>query len=352
MRAAVWDAPGALRLTDIAEPVPGDGQVLLEVACCGVCGSDLHALASGYLIGPGQVLGHEVSGRVLAAPGVPGLREGQRVAVRPVVPCGACEPCRTGDVQGCDAPVDRFIGLGEPGGFAEKVLVPIAVTGGTVFPLPDAVDDRAGALVEPLAVALHAVGMAGAVAGATALVLGAGMIGLGVVRLLRLAGAATIVVADPSPLRRVRAGSLGADVVIDPAEQDAVAAVRAITGPWARDRGARADVVVDCAGAPGTFAAALDAAGQGATVVVAAMGATRAELRPDLLAMKELVVRGSLIYRHEFPAVIDLLADASLAADDFVSHVLPLEQISEAFAVQRDADASLKVLVSPLGASG
>src|SRR5690606_7461708 len=125
-----------------------------------------------------------------------------------------------GEVQLCEAGHEQNIGYGSPGAFADRVLVPRATVGETVFVLPDAVDDRAGALVEPLAVSLRAVRHAAVGAEETVLVLGAGMIGLGAVAMLRVEGAGRIIVSDPSPIRRKRALELGADLAIDPAQQD------------------------------------------------------------------------------------------------------------------------------------
>ena len=347
MLAARFDAPRRLTLTELDDPVPREGQALIAVEACGICGSDLHVFHHGYGVPAGQVLGHEFSGRVVDAPGVDGLVPGDPVVVRPVIPCGACDRCRAGDVQLCRAPAPRIIGFGAAGAFAELVLVPTAIRGQTVFPLPSGVTTRAAALTEPLAVALHAVRLAGPVEGATALVLGAGAIGLGVVRFLRLRGAGTIIAADPSALRRGRALELGADAALDPAADDVVVAVRERTGPWALGRGARADVTFDCAGAPGTLRAAIDATRQRGIVVIAAMGTTRVELRPDVIATKELVLRGSMAYIDEFGEVLARIADGSVDPERFVTHTFPLRDIQAAFETQGDADAAVKVLVTP-----
>src|SRR5258706_3445665 len=270
MRAVVWNAPETLELVELPDPVAEDGAVLIDVARCGICGSDLHSYSKGFAAKPGQVLGHEVSGRVLEAPGVAELAPGDRVTVRPLIPCGACPGCVADHPQLCEGGLAGGIGYGLRGGFAERLLVPRAVVGETIFPLPETVDDSAGALVEPLAVALHAVGLSGAGRGDTAVVLGAGMIGLGVVRLLKLAGAETIVAVDPSPLRRARALELGAHVAVDPLVTDTVDAGRGVTGPGALGRGARAGVALDGSRARGTFDAAVDPTRRGGTIVLAA----------------------------------------------------------------------------------
>jgi threonine dehydrogenase-like Zn-dependent dehydrogenase len=219
MRAARWNGPSELELVDLDEPVPDAGQAVVEVAGCGICGSDLHAYSHGFGAKPGQVLGHEFSGRVLSAPGVEGLAEGDRVTVRPLIPCGTCSQCEAGEPQRCENAHVQNIGYATRGAFADRVLVPRATVGETVFVLPETVTDRAGMLVEPLAVGLRAVNLCGDVAGKTVIVFGAGMIGLAACRFLKLRGAGTNVVADPSQLRRETALGLGADVVLDPLKQ-------------------------------------------------------------------------------------------------------------------------------------
>ena len=347
MRAARWNAPQELELTEVDAPVAGPGQLVLDVAACGICGSDLHSYASGFAATPGQVLGHELSGRVREADGVAGVAVGDRVTVRPLTPCGACPRCLEGEIQLCEAGHALNIGYGTPGGFADRVLVPKAQVGLTVFPLPDEVDDRAGALVEPLAVSLRAVHQADPAPDAVAVVLGAGMIGLGVVRLLRLRGVGRIVVSDPSPARRAVALELGADVACDPLEQPLVDAVAAITGPGAGGRGARADVVVDCAGSGPALLDGIKATRHGGTLVIAAVHGRKIELNPTRIMEKELRVVGSLGYRDEFAAVVDLLRRGEIDADAFISHELPLDRIDEAFRLQLGRGDAIKVLVRP-----
>jgi 2-desacetyl-2-hydroxyethyl bacteriochlorophyllide A dehydrogenase len=347
MRAVTWNAPERLELVDADEPVAGPGQAVVEIATCGICGSDLHAYSHGFAARPGQVLGHEFSGVVVAAPDVDGLATGDRVTVRPLIPCGACDRCLAGDPQLCEAGGGQNIGYASPGAFAERVLVPRAVVGETIFPLPPGVDDRGGALVEPLAVGLRAVRLGGDVTGRTVLVVGAGMIGLAATRFLRLAGAGTIVVADPAPLRRQAALDVGADVVVDPLQRSTLAALREITGPGAGGRGARADVAIDCAGVASGFADAVSGLRGGGTLVLAAIYARKIDFSPDRITEKELVVRGSFAYRDEFPAVIAAIAAGDVEPARFVSHSFALDDIEDAFRTQLDKDSSLKVMVTP-----
>jgi (R,R)-butanediol dehydrogenase / meso-butanediol dehydrogenase / diacetyl reductase len=345
MRAAQWAEPERLELAEVAEPTPADGQAVVEVALCGICGSDLSSFRGGLGTKPGQVLGHEFSGRVVAAPGVAHLDEGDRVTVRPLIPCGQCDRCRADDVHLCEAGRALDLGFGSAGAFAERVLVPRAVVGETVFKLPDSVSDRAGALVEPLAVALRAVRLTEIKSGDVAVVFGLGIIGLAAVHWLKTMGASTVMASDPSALRRRSAGQLGADCLIDPTSGSTVEAVAAVTGAGPYGTGARADVVLECSGAAPVFTDALRVARSGGTVVVAALYKSKLELHPNRLVEKELTLRGSFGYRDEFPRVIEELEGGGLDAERLISHTFPLAQIQEAFATQADASRSLKVAV-------
>jgi threonine dehydrogenase-like Zn-dependent dehydrogenase len=349
MRAAQWVEPERLAIGEVPDPEPADGQAVVEVSTCGICGSDLSAFKGGLGTRAGQVLGHEFSGRVVAAPGVADLSEGERVAVRPLTPCGRCDRCRAGDPQLCEAGLGQDIGFGSPGAFADRVLVPRAVVGETVFKLPDSVSDRAGALVEPLAVSLRAVRLAEPEPGDVAVVFGLGIIGLGAVHWLKSMGAGTVIAADLSPLRREHAIALGADLVVDPVSASTVEAVAGITGPGLYGVGARAERVLECSGAAAAFGDAIRVARQGATLVVAALYKDKVELRPDRIVEKELTVRGSFGYRDEFPVVIAELEHRRIDPERLISHTFPLERIQAAFATQADANHSVKVTVDPHG---
>jgi 2-desacetyl-2-hydroxyethyl bacteriochlorophyllide A dehydrogenase len=336
-----------MELVEREDPTAADGQAVIEVAACGVCGSDLHSFSHGLAVRPGSVLGHEFCGRVVSAPGVTGLDVGDRVAVRPLIPCGECDRCHAGQLQLCEGSHADDIGYGSPGAFADRVLVPRAVVGLTVFRLPPEVDDAGGALVEPLAVAVHAVGLADVDADDVVLVLGAGTIGLAVTRLLRLAGVRTLVVAELSDGRRRRALALGADRVIDPGAEDVTRTMRSITGPGGYGLGARADVVFECAGAVPALASALKSVRQGGTIVLAGIYGREVGIHVDRIIEKEVRVQGTVAYGDEFPTVIDHLAGGAMEPGDFVSHTYALDEITQAFHTQLDRTCSLKVQVRP-----
>ena len=347
MRAAAWTAPERLALVERPEPVAAPGQAVVAVAACGICGSDLHSFREGLAVKPGGVLGHEFCGEVVAAPEVRGVHVGDRVAVRPLIPCGDCPRCHSGALQLCEGSHEYDIGYGSPGAFAEQVLVPRAVLGETIFLLPEEVDDAAGALVEPLAVALHAVTAAEVDLDGVVLVLGAGTIGLGVICFLRLAGARRVVVAEPAHRRRERALALGAEIGVDPTAEDVTDTMRSLTGPGPYGRGALVDVVFECSGAPAAVATALKCARPGGTIVLGGIYGRAVSARLDIVVTKELRIRGTAAYADEFPKVISHLSAKTLEVEQLVSHTFSLEQVESAFRVQMDPEQSLKVQVRP-----
>jgi 2-desacetyl-2-hydroxyethyl bacteriochlorophyllide A dehydrogenase len=345
MRAVEWQAPERVRLVERDEPTPESGQAVVDVFNCGICGSDLHSFFHGVAAKPGQVLGHEFSGRVVSAPEVDGIAPGDRVTVRPLIPCGSCAVCLAGEPQRCERSLD--IGYGVSGAFAERVLVPRAVAGETVFRLPDTVDDRAGALVEPLAVGMHAIVRGEADPGQVIVVLGAGMIGLGVIALLRSRGCERILAVDLSELRRERAVAVGAVAAVDPALEDVVSVARGFASRFGGPDRRGVDLVFDCAGAAKALESGLRALKRGGRVVLVAAYGREAPVYLDRVIGKEISLIGSIGYRDEFPQVVSLLAEGRLDPDLFVSHTFPLSDIEEAFRTQADVNRALKVLVQP-----
>jgi 2-desacetyl-2-hydroxyethyl bacteriochlorophyllide A dehydrogenase len=327
-----------IRLAQVAEPEPAAGEIVVSVAACGICGSDLHAFRSPTVAHPGRVLGHEFSGTVLSALSVPGIAVGDRVAVRPLIACGVCPQCASGSTHLCVRGANGIIGYGYDGAFAERVLVPAARRGETVFVLPSTVDDRAGALIEPLGVGLRAAKQAGEVSGATVLVLGAGMIGLAVTQFLRLRGAGAVIVADPSARRRDAATLLGAQTVLDPR-----------TTPLSKPIDGLVDAVIDCSGAADALTEGLRAVRAAGTVVLCAVYGKKVPISLDRVVGQELTVKGSFAYQAEFPEAIAAVAAGHIDPSAFVSHELPLAEIEKAFLTQLDAHSSLKVLVRPNG---
>ncbi len=349
MRAAVFHAKEDLRIEEVDEPTPGPGQVKIRNAYAGICGSDLHIYFAPESAGIDldhphpvtgstlpQILGHEFSGTVVElGPDVTGVAVGDRVAVWPIYACGSCAACRRGAPNAC-----RTIGFhgitANGGGISEFTTVPAS----KLHVLPDNVDLRLGALVEPMAVAWHAVTRSGIEAGQRALVVGAGPIGIGVWFALRARGVDTVVVSEPSDVRRAAIEGVGADHVIDPTSADLSALVAEVTG------GDGVDAVFDAAGVGPALASGLEQLAPHGTAVVVAIHERPMEFNPTALVMPEASVTGTLAYLQEdFDAVIDAMADGKYDATGWVDDV-PLERVEETIHALR-AGRGMKALVTP-----
>lgn len=347
MRAAVFYGPGNIGIDEVPDPDPRPDDVVVEVAACGICGSDISSWRTGASVTPGQIMGHEIGGTVVSAPESSGLLEGDVVAVRPLLPCGECRQCLSGEIQVCENTLSRSIGYGLPGGFAPIVVVPGGRSGSSLFVLPKGSDPRHGALAEPLGVSLRGVRAAEVSSGDAVVVFGLGQIGLGSVLLSKLAGAEVVIGVDPSPMRRAAARECGADQVLDPLDQDVTSAVREFTGPGPYGLGAAADAAIEASGVPSAFASAVKSLRPGGRLSLVAHSKEPFSVKSGRIVEKELTVRGSFAYKNEMANVVAMLAAGDIPIDHFVSHTLPLSKISEAFGIQSDAATSLKVLMLP-----
>ncbi|MFE3151841.1 2,3-butanediol dehydrogenase [Streptomyces sp. NPDC059218] len=333
MKAARFYGKEDLRVEEVPEPSPGPGQVKLRNAYAGICGSDLHfffhpeSLPFGLdephpLTGATlpQILGHEFSGTVVeVGEGVADVKVGDRGAVYPLaVSCGRCAACRKGLPFSC-----HLMGsLGSNvsgGGLAEFVTLDAS----KLHVLPESVDLRMGALVEPMAVAWHAVSRSGVEPGGTALVAGAGPIGIGAWFALKARGVEKVLVSEPSADRRAIIAGLGGSVV-DPVNEDLAAAVASLTD------GDGVDVAVDAAGVGPAFTSALAGLVPGGRLVVPALHEQPMEFQPTQLMMAETEIVGAVGYRPaEFDAVIAAMADGFYDTTGWVQE-LPLEGIVDA----------------------
>jgi L-iditol 2-dehydrogenase len=308
VKALVYTAPRSVVLQELPEPSIGRDDVLVQVAACGVCGSDLHGFHGRSRIRiPPLVMGHELTGRIAAmGDAVHGFAVGQRVVVQPVIGCGECQYCRAARPNIC--PRRRLIGAHLPGGFAEYVAAPARV----VYPLPDGLSATHGAIVEPLGNALHMLGLAGAGIDRDVVVLGAGTLGLLAVAVARLGGARHIVVTDTLPHRLEVARQLGADVTV-PAGPEATSAVHEVT----RDGAA---AVIDAAGVTAARQQAIAMAAPGATVVLLGNAEPASELPVIDIINREISLRGSYsCLDGEFRRAITLLADGTIELDSWLS---------------------------------
>ena len=211
VRAVVYVGARKLEVSDLTLPTVEPLDLLLEIEACGVCGSDVASYIHGHYVIPGQVLGHEISGRVAAiGSSLSGVEVGQRVAVRPSRSCGICPYCLADTPYLCGESGARSLGYGVRGGYAVFVLIPEAVIGSDVVPVPEELPPDEVLWAEPLAVAVHAIRRAGASSASSLLVIGAGSVGLCLVAAATAAGAREIVVVEPRENRRAAAASLGA----------------------------------------------------------------------------------------------------------------------------------------------
>lgn len=346
MKAARWHGAKDIRVEDVPEPNPGPGEVKIKVAWTGICGSDLHEYLAGPIFVPvGQdhplsgdrapiTMGHEYCGTVTElGEGVSGLAVGDRVAVEPIFACGACPACREGKYNLCDKL--GFVGLsGGHGGFAGYSVVPARM----VHKMAEGLSMEQGALIEPAAVALHAVRLSKIRAGDTAAVFGAGPIGLLVVEALRVAGAAQIHVVEPSEIRRQKALDLGASSAIDPLADDAVAAIQELTGG--------VHVAFEVTGVPQVLAQCIDATRHEGQVLVVSIWENEASFQPNTVVLKERELKGTIAYRNVYPAVMELMTQGYFSADKLVTRRIALDDIvTQGFEALVAEKSHVKILV-------
>ena len=315
-----------LRLEELPRPVPGPGEVLLQVAFVGMCGSDVHYYLHGRIgnqvVTDPIIMGHEFSAWVAElGEGVTAPAVGQLVAVDPATSCGQCEPCQQGHPNLC--PQVRFCGTPPIDGvFAEYTVMPAA----NCFPLPDGLQPVAGALLEPLGIALHAVDLAHLKPGQTIAVLGGGPIGLLIAAVARAGGASAIYMTEPLSDRRRFALAYTADAVFDPAETDVVAEIKRLTG------GRGVDVAFEAAGAPETPQQAAAVARVGGKVILAGIPADDTlTLNAGTVRQKGLTIKLVRRMKHTYPRAIRLVQTGQVDILPLATHFFPLERIAEAF---------------------
>jgi (R,R)-butanediol dehydrogenase/meso-butanediol dehydrogenase/diacetyl reductase len=335
MRAIEVAADRSLTAVQRPEGAPGAGQALVEVAYCGICGSDLHFRDVPELFPHGTVPGHEFSGRIVAlGEGTGDWNVGDRVCVLPFGQCGECDVCRSGNEQVCPNAISGGVGLGtgRPGAYAEQVIVDQRM----LFALPESVDDRAGALVEPLAVAVRAVAQAAVPTDEPVAVFGAGAVGVMTALVARERGYGKLVLVSRNPARGERAAELGLDV-LSPTTYEAAAP----TDPPA--------CVFECAGTPSAAALAVQLLRPLGKLMLVGVSLEPLELAAPSIVLKELQLRGILAYtRAEFAQAIELLAAGRIPVDALITGTAPLEHAEASFqALSTPGNAHLKVLPAP-----
>ncbi len=348
MRAVVYNGRHDIEITDVPIPKAGDGQVLVQVAYNGICGTDLHEYYDGPIFIPTEphpltgrslpvVLGHEFSGTVVeVGPGVMNLAEGDRVTIEPIYKCGECVPCRAGRYNICTR--IGFHGLSTDGGMAELT----AVDEWMAHKLPDEVPTDLGALVEPMSVAYHAAKLGDVDPDGTALVFGGGPIGIGLWFALRGQGVEDVLVVEPSPVRRAGIERLGART-IDPTAVDVPAFVADHT------KGHGVAGAFDAAGVRPAVEAALASLGPGKTMVSVAIYERPLETPLIQLVLREARIQGTICYTgDDYRAVIDLMTRGHYDTTGWVEKVAMSDVLKEGFEALH-AGQKMKVLVDPRG---
>ena len=326
MRTARLFGTGDIRVMDEPAPRAGDGEVLVRVSAVGICGSDLHwwteaAIGDARLARP-LVLGHEGAGVIAEGP-----RRGQRVAIDPAIPCESCRACRDGYRNLCYR--IRFAGHGEADGMLRE-LMPWPER--LLRPLPDEISDAAGALLEPLGVALHALDLGHLPFGGTVAVIGCGPIGLLLVQLLRAAGARRVLAVEPLAHRREAASAFGAHEVPDPAAS--------LTGYGA-------DVAFEMAGNDAAVRAAMESVRPGGRLVLGGIPDADTTTFPASLARRKGLTIAMVRRMNEvYPRAIDLASRGAVSLDPLVSRRAALAEVADAFTAAQRRDG-LKVIVTP-----
>jgi 2-desacetyl-2-hydroxyethyl bacteriochlorophyllide A dehydrogenase len=343
MRAAVVHEPGRVSVDAVEMPTCGSTDVVIRVKACGICGTDLRIEAGEFLAVYPVTPGHEFSGTVVEVGSqVKHVRPGEPVAVNPNLPCRQCAYCRRGKVHLCEHPT--ACGVNFAGGFAQYCRVPAELA----VRVPDGLTMELAAMMEPVSCCLHGMDLAGVVPGDQVVVLGGGSIGLIMLQLARVAGAAQVLVSEPQAAKRALAHELGACATVDPT-----------AGPEALREGVEehmpggADVVIEAAGVAATSEAALAPARRGGTVLFFGVNAKQLELplSPYDVYHRELTIRGAFTNPLTDTRALALLAAGRLRVAPLISHRFPLAEVREGLAAVR-AGETVKALVLPWESGG
>lgn len=318
MKALLLSEYRHLEFTDMTTPQPQAGEVLLRVAACGICGSDVHGYdgSSGRRIPP-IVMGHEAAGVVAAVgEGVSGLSVGDRVTLDSTIYCGQCANCVRGDINLCDRREVLGVSCGDyrrAGAFAEFVSVPARI----IHKLPASLAFEDAALLEAVAVALHAISLATIAPGSTALVVGAGTIGLLLQQALRVAGCSRVFVADPDRTRLTLSQKLGATEVIS---EDVELRVSELT------KGIGVDLVAEAVGRTESIATSIDCVRKGGTVILVGNITPEVNIHLQKVVSRQLRLQGSCASAGEYPRAIELMSNGQIQVKPLITAVAPLAE--------------------------
>lgn len=340
MRGSFFMGDGVFEVKETEIPELKSHEVLIKNAACGVCGTDVHIFhgePGSADVNPPVILGHEYSGEIVkVGAGVLSLKVGDHVTVDPNIYCGKCQYCRNGKKQMCTDM--RAIGVTMNGGFAEYSVVPEA----QAFLLEPSVTFEAGAMTEPLACCIHGIDLAGIKAGDRVCVVGGGAIGLLMVQLAKLSGAAKVVLSEPNELRRETAMKLGANCAINPMDASYYEDYLEFMGEGG------AEVVIECVGNNPALKSAFEYANKGATVLVFSVPKVGATYDLDMFDVfkKELTIKGSFVNPDTHLRAVELINSGKIDVKPIITHTFGIDELPEAIAMQMSND-SIKVIVKP-----
>jgi len=344
MKSLLLEEYRKLRIAEIPQPEAGEHEVLVKVAACGICGSDVHGYdgTSGRRIPP-LIMGHEAAGVIAAVGrGVTGYRVGDRVTFDSTVYCGQCAYCRRGEVNLCGERQVIGVSCGDyrrNGAFAEFIVVPERI----LYRLPSKLSFPEAAMLEGTSVALHAVKVSGVKKGDTVLVVGAGMIGLLAMQALRAAFVGRVLIADIDETRLTLGELLGADEALRGTGGQIAEAIMQRTG------GVGADVVFDAVGRAKTVAESIDSVRKGGTVTLIGNIEPEVTLPLQKVVSREIRLQGTAASAGEFPTAIELISNGRIQVRPLISAVAPLEEGPQWFQRLHAQEPNLmKVVLSPL----
>ncbi len=338
MLQQVMTAPGEIEFREVPVPEPEENQVLVKIRKIGVCGSDIHVYHGEHPFTSYPVTqGHEVSGEIeKLGSGVKGWKVGQKVTIQPQVVCGKCYPCRHGKYNLCEEL--KVMGFQTTGVASDY----FAVDAAKVTPLPEEMSFDEGAMIEPLAVAVHAVKRAGNVEGAKIAVLGAGPIGILVAQTAKGLGAESVMITDVSDLRLEKAKECGADFCINTKTKNFGEAMVENFGPD------KADVIYDCAGNNITMGQAIQYARKGSTIILVAVFAGTAQIDLAVLNDHELDLNTSMMYRNEdYLDAIRLVKEKKVVLEPLISKHFAFRDYLEAYRyIDENRESTMKVIIN------
>lgn len=338
MKAAVFYGEGKVSVEERKKPeIQAADDVLVQVKAASICGSDLHVLnvPPGQYAKPDTILGHEFCGEVIqTGEKVKLFQKGDRVIIEPIIKCGMCEACRNGLENLCED--SEIIGQTRDGGFAEYCVIPQRY----LYRTPDEVSDRLAALAEPLACVMHGILKLNPMAHEKAVIFGAGAIGLIFLKVLKYYGVRNIIVCEPEPGRRQDALRLGANLVIDTANEN-------VEDKMKQSWSCMADIAVDAVGIGSVMEQAVSILRPGGRLLIFGQNTTQwSRIKPSDINTKELMILGTMSTRDSFPVAVELLRNPELHLEEIISHELSLEEFEKGIQLMRMRQGT-KIIILP-----